>query len=289
MNALLWKVAVEKFVLWMISMERSQQTIDGYQKDLKMIGNYLAKRYNTQVFIEDITTEDLESYLYMLKEEKGYQASSRNRHLHTMRSFFNFCIKKEYLTRSPAAAIEKVRVQQKERDFLSDEEADTLIENIDHELIQFVVKVLNMTGLRISECLNLTLHDVDLENKRIHVRHGKGNKDRFVPINNHLAPMLENYKSHTRVRTQSNYFFATKKTGRLSPVYVNRVLGETVEKLGWERKITAHTFRHSFASRLSRRATLGDVQKILGHSNVKTTSIYLHSTYDQLEEAINTL
>ncbi|SFM15929.1 Phage integrase, N-terminal SAM-like domain [Salibacterium qingdaonense] len=225
------KKIVQEFVQWMKTMERSQETIDGYQKDLMMVGTFLSARYNTQVFVDEINTEDIEAYLTMLKEEKAYQPSSRNRHLHTLRSFFTFCVKKGYLLRSPAAAVEKVPVQQKEREYLNDHEAQQLIQAIDHELIQLVVQVLYYSGLRISECLSLTEDDVNLEKKQLHVRQGKGNKDRYVPLNYHLIPILQSYKNRRDKNSPTAYFFATKKTGKLSPVYVNRVLAETATKL----------------------------------------------------------
>lgn len=285
-----FREVIALFIKYLISMDRSIETIKGYEKDLNMINRYLIETYNTQFYLEDIKTEDLENYLYMLKDVKGYQAASRNRHLNTMRSFYNFCIKKELLDRSPAAPIEQVRVQQKEREYPDEDEVKELVQAIDHELIRLVVRFLFMTGLRISECLNLTLDDVDLEKKQIHVRQGKGNKDRFVPISDKLKPLLQDYKSNKRVNTSSNYFFATKKTGRLSAVYVNRVLAETTKKLGWNKKVTAHSFRHGAASLLIKKGVSPVyVQKILGHADLKTTSIYLHANKDQLEEAMNTL
>lgn len=161
---------------------------------------------------------------------------------------------------------------------------------IDHDLIQLVVLVLYLTGLRISECLSLTTDTVDLDQKVIHVVAGKGNKDRLIPISDKLLPLLQHYLEHERPDTDSNLFFCTKKTGKLSDVYVNRVLADAVKKLGWKKKVTAHILRHSFASQLVKKdVNLVQIQKLLGHSSLKVTSIYTHSNLEQLSVAVNCL
>uniref|UniRef100_UPI0012FD104B tyrosine-type recombinase/integrase n=2 Tax=Bacillati TaxID=1783272 RepID=UPI0012FD104B len=90
--------------------------------------------------------------------------------------------------------------------------------------------------------------------------------------------------------TESPLFFCTKKTGKLSPVYVNRIISQAVNELGWKKKVTAHILRHSFASRLVKKdVNLVQIQKLLGHSSLNVTSIYTHTDLEQLSEAINTL
>lgn len=157
-------------------------------------------------------------------------------------------------------------------------------------MIKLVIKTLYYTGLRINECLSLNVNDVDLQNKIIHVIGGKGNKNRDIPINNNLIPLFENYLANERPHTTSEFFFATKKTGSLSANYVNQTLRETVEKLGWKKHITAHILRHSFASNLIKNGvSLVYVQKLLGHSNLKVTSIYTHANMEELNKSINVL
>lgn len=186
--------------------------------------------------------------------------------------------------------LSQLKFKKKERTYLSTEEAFHLIETIDHPLIKLVIKTLYYTGLRINECLSLNVNDVDLQNKIIHVIGGKGNKNRDIPINDNLIPLFENYLANERPDTTSQYFFATKKTGSLSANYVNQTLRETVEKLGWKKHITTHILRHSFASNLIKNGvSLVYVQKLLGHSNLKVTSIYTHANMEELNKSINVL
>ncbi|MBY0054921.1 tyrosine-type recombinase/integrase [Brevibacillus agri] len=282
--------AIQKFLHYLTSLERSEQTTSGYEKDLKLFSRFLEKKYNCSPYLEEVTAADIEDYLLWLKEERNYAPASRARNLYTLRSFFAYAYKKELVARNVALSVENIKTQQKERVYLSEEEVQQLVGAIDHDLIRLVVQVLYLTGLRISECLDLTLDTVDLERKVIHVVAGKGNKDRIIPISDKLLPLLRHYVEHERPDTDSDLFFCTKKTGKLSPVYVNRVLADAVEKLGWKKKVTAHILRHSFASQLVKKeVNLVQIQKLLGHSSLKVTSIYTHSNLEQLSEAVNAL
>ncbi|QDX91604.1 recombinase [Brevibacillus laterosporus] len=281
---------VEIFLEYMSSIGRSEETISGYGKDLVYFTRFLENKYNCESYMDEVTVSDIEEYLHYLKEERGYAPASRLRNLHTLRSFFAYAYKKELVVRNIALSVEKIKVQQKERTYLTDGEVERLVHAIDHALIRLVVIVLYMTGLRISECLNLTVDDVNVEEKVIHVVAGKGNKDRLIPISLRLLPLLQEYLQEKRPKTGSPLFFCTKKTGMLSPVYVNKVITEAVKKLGWKKKVTAHILRHSFASQLVKNdVNLVQIQKLLGHSSLNVTSIYTHTNLDQLSDAINTL
>lgn len=281
---------IHKFLQYLSSIERSEETTSGYGKDLKLFTNFLVKKYNRTPNLGEITAIDIEEYLFWLKAERNYAPASRSRNLYTLRSIFAYAYKREFIKRNVALSVENIKVQQKERIYLTIEEVHQLVAAIEHDLVRLVVQVLYFSGLRISECLNLTLNEVNLEQKVIHVVAGKGKKDRLIPISEKLFPSLENYIKHTRVDTDSPLFFCTKKTGKLSDVYVNRILADAARKLGWEKKVTAHILRHSFASHLVKKnVNLVQIQKLLGHSSLRVTSIYTHSNLEELSEAINAL
>jgi len=287
---MLLKNAVQSFLVYLSSIDRSHETLSGYQKDLMLFMRFLESKYNCDSYIDEVTSNDIEEYLHYLKEVRGYAPASRARSLHTFRSFFAYAYKKELVVRNIALSVERINIQQKERIYLSEEEVEQLVNKIEHSLIRLVVQVLYRTGLRISECLSLTLDNVDFERKVIHVVAGKGNKDRLIPISESLLPLLRDYMENGRPETNSPLFFCTKKTGKLSPVYVNRELAEAVRKLGWKKKVTAHILRHSFASQLVKKdVNLVQIQKLLGHSSLKVTSVYTHTDLEQLSEAVNTL
>ena len=287
---MLLKDAIIKFKQNLITMDKSEETIRSYLSDLTCFSQYLEHKYNCPAYLEEVQTADIEDYLYYLKEEKKLEGSSRSRNLYTLRSFWNYAYKKNLCERNVPMSVEPIKIQKKERTFLSAEEIEELIQHIHHDLVKVVIQTLFYTGMRINECLSLQLKDVDLENKMIHVINGKGKKDRNILMHQNLVTILQYYINHQRSEMKSTYFFATAKTGSLSAAYVNRILRETVESLGWTKHITAHILRHSFASNLIKNGVnLVHVQKLLGHSNLKITSIYTHANMEDLDKSINVL
>ena len=266
------------------SKKASEQTLWGYGKDLEMFNRFIEEKNNGIVFLQDIKTQDIEDYLNMLSNERNYQPASVNRHLCTLRSFYNIAVKRGWTT------IDQLKAPIKERTFINEQEYHELVKMIDHPTIKMVVQFLFYTGLRINECLTLTLEDVDIVNRMIHVRRGKGDKERKIPLSEKLVPLLTAYKETIRPEVNSNRFFALAKTGKVSDVYVNRVLHETTAKLGWKKVISCHVLRHSFASNLvSNNVHIVHIQKLLGHSDLKTTSRYVHANHDQLAQSIAVL
>lgn len=281
---------IERYKQYLVTMDKSKETIKGYMSDLSSFQYFLEKKYNCPLYINEIETIDIEDYLYWLKEKKQLQAASRSRNLYTLKSFWKYIHNKDFCIKNVAALLEPIKLQKKERIYLSPSEVNQLIKAIDHPLIKVVCQTLYYTGMRISECLNLSLSDVSLDTQVIHIINGKGKKDRNIPISNHLLKIFENYLDTIRPDVDSNNFFATQKTGSLSPAYVNRVLNDTAKKLGWNKNISAHILRHSFASNLIKNGVnLVHVQKLLGHSNLKVTSVYTHANMDDLNKAINVL
>lgn len=270
--------------------QRSPETIRGYLNDITQLDRYLSGRYNCPIYIEDLTTDDIEDYLTMLKDEKGYATASINRNLNSIRSMCQFAYKKGWIRMDVSKEIEPLKREYKERTYLTERELDELLSAIRHPLVALAARTMAFSGLRVSECTNLTLDDVDLENDLIYVIEGKGKKDRTVPIGQSLKPFLVEYVEEWRVDTPSDRFFATKKTGELSQQYINRILHETTGTLGWKKKVTCHILRHSFASLLvSKQADITKVSRILGHNDLKTTMIYVHSSQQEMRDTVDLL
>jgi site-specific recombinase XerD len=283
------KNGTEEYKINLIVKQKSPETIRGYMNDLTSWDRFLSTKYNCPTYLEDLTTEDIESYLEMLQFEKNYAVASINRNLNSIRSFCQYAYKKGFVKKDVSKDIESLKREQKERNYLTDKELKKFLPAIPHKLIQLAARTMAYSGLRVSEITNLTVENVDLENNLIYVIEGKGKKDRTVPISKVLKPNLVDYVENWRVKTDSKRFFATKKTGELSQQYINRVLKETSEALNWK-KVTAHTLRHSFASNLvAKDVNIAKISKILGHSDLKTTSIYIHLNKKELSKAVDLL
>ncbi len=279
----------EQFLEYLQAKEMSSRTIRGYEIMLRLFIRYVESMMNGYTYTDELTVEHIEGFLQVRKVH-GDQPISRNRTLYIIRSYFSFLMKKKYVSYNISQEVEPLKIQKKERVYLEVVEMDELLDAIDHPIIKVAAITLGYSGLRISELCNLRLSHVDLENGFIKVVSGKGNKDRTVPISEKLETELRHYLDTLRPDVDSDRFFALSQTGKLSPVSVNKTLHETTEKLGWKKRVTAHILRHSFASGLVKNnASIASVSKLLGHNDLRVTSIYIHQNMEQLQEAVNLL
>lgn len=269
----------------------SKETQRSYLYQQQEFAKYMNSRYNAPIMMEDITLDDVESYFYYLQHERGWAAASVNISISAVRKLFYFAVRKGWIRNNVMLHIDTLKKQTAERDFLSEIEMKNLILAIEHPLIRLVVRTLAYSGLRISECLNLTLGDIDFDKNVIRVINGKGGKNRTVPLAENLADELLLYRDTQRPNVTTNNFFALEKTGGISDKYINRELKIATEKAGINKKVSCHTLRHSFASSLVRHGTdLPTVAKLLGHSDFRTvTSIYVHKDQSELTSAVNQL
>lgn len=269
---------------------RSIQTIQGYNQVLQDFKNWIeGSKYNGVVYVDELLLEDLEDYL-QTRKDNGDANVSVNRSLYILRSFFDYMIRRDIISNNISLNLEPLKVKQSPRENLTKDEIDILLEAIDHDLVRLAVRTLSLTGLRVSELCDLSIDDVDLDNRVIYVINGKGGKDRQVPISEELYSHLDDYIRKDRPDVASNNFFALEKTGSLSPQYINRILKDTTKKLGWDKHITAHILRHSFATNLIRNdAPLPAIQRLLGHSDLRVTSLYIQQNLNELQDAVNLL
>ena len=267
--------------------EKSDWTITGYTRELQSFSDFLEKEYNVAVYVEDIKKTDIKNYLKHLKQ-RGLQPSSRNRILFILRSFYNFAVKEKIVEKNIAENFSPVKTRSKERVYLTKDEMEKLMEELEHPVVIAAARIMYYAGLRISECLGLKMEDLDLENDVIHVKNAKGKKDRDVPISDKLHQILVDYLENDRPAVSSKRVIATEQSGTMSNAYFNQVIRKAVNSLNWDKKVTAHTMRHSFAYNLVKRdVNIYKIQKLLGHANIKITSIYTHSNMDDLTDAVN--
>lgn len=269
----------------------SKETQRSYQYQQQEFAKYMNARYNAPIMMADITIDDVEAYFYHLQHGRGWSVASVNISISAVRKLFKLAERKGWIEDNVMIHIDTLKKQTVERDFLSESEMKKLIGSIDHRLIRLVILTLAYSGLRISECLNLKLDDVDFEKNIIRVINGKGGKNRIVPLAKQLVDELLLYRDTQRPKVKSEKFFALKKTGSISDKYINRELKIAAEKAGINKKVSCHTLRHSFASSLVSHGTdLATVAKLLGHSDFRTvTSIYVHKDQSELTSAVNQL
>jgi len=284
--------SLDGFERQLLQAEKSKATIRSYLMSCKQFAEVIQTKYNGPVFLSQIQEEDIHDFLYDLKVTKQYKPASINVSLNALRILFRYAMRHKLIDNDPTAYVETKKNHKERRDFLTAEEVQLLLSTVKHEIGNVVVRTLAYTGMRISECLALTMNDIDFTEKRVYVRNGKGNKPRTIPLSQDLEPYLLQYKNGPRrFIPNSNTFFATQKTGSISAVYINRLLKRAVAELEWTKDVSCHTLRHSFASKLVKNGIgLPTVAALLGHADFRTvTSVYIHIEESELQDAVNQL
>ena len=285
-HSLTVKEAIELFTEHLETLGRSPETIDTYKDNLYRFYRYLCNYYNSQIYVDKITDDDLLRYLREEYNHEYYASAYRFNIVTAFKCFLRFCYRKGYCTEDIAKKIKQVKRKVKERVYLTDKEVEKLLLCIEHPVIKAVVQTMYYAGLRISECIQLKVSDVDFEKNWIMIQEDTEGNIQKVPISHKLRSALLSYVENRGNSQEFDFFFATR-TGKLSAGYVNLKLKEASEKAGLKKVVTNHILRHSFASNLLEKgADIFTVQKLLRHKNLKTTLIYLHADIERLRKAI---
>lgn len=271
---------------------RVKTTISSYDNDLKKYIQFLNDK--NIVNIEDVKSTDVHDFIYGLLNTISRRSAAHV--LTTLRSFHNYL----YLTyniESPVGSL-KIKIN---RDYLpsylNEEEMDDILSsfNVDDPkdfMDMLILKLIYVSGLRVSELTGLQNNKINLIHKQIRVI-GKGSKERIVLIDDETAQLLAYYYSKIRklfISNETQMFFINKKGEPVDRFYVYNLTKRVESKLSLDKKISPHTFRHSFATHmLSNNMDLRSVQQLLGHSDISTTQIYTHVANKQLYEAYNKL
>ncbi len=273
------KKAEELFYQY-LSVEKglSKETVESYRDDLKKFHSY--EEFSSRTDTDNLSSSDLADFL-MLQAKDGLSVPTMLRRLSSTRGFFQF------LNEEKIAAIEIPHIDAPKQNkriplVLSEEEVEALFEEPDMKSDagirdRAMLELMYGSGLRVSELLKLEKKDVNLVNKIITV-HGKGEKERSVPISEFALTYLLKYMNGPRKRHEkkpSPYLFLNREGKPLSRIYFFEQVQKYAKRIGIEANVSPHTLRHCFATHLLERgADLRMVQEMLGHSNISTTEIY---------------
>ena len=290
-----WNKALQDYQFYLkIEKGLAQNSIDSYSSDVKKLIQYLEQNEITVSPIS-ITEENIQLFIYDIS--KKINARSQARLISGIRNYFDYLVFEEYRKDNPTDLIEAPKIGRKLPDTLSLEEIDILIGSIDLSLPQgernrTILETLYSCGLRVSELTSLKLSDLFFEEGFIRVI-GKGNKQRFVPINTLTQKYITFYTNSIRVHieVQKEYedtLFLNRRGKDLTRVMIFTIIKNLAIKAGIKKKISPHTFRHSFATHLLERgADLRAIQQMLGHESITTTEIYMHLDTSFLKEVVN--
>ncbi len=271
----------------------SENTIVSYVRDLSKFREFAENRGIDS--IEKIQTNHIENYLAHI-ELAQISARSQARYISAFKAFFSYLLLEERLQKNPMELIESPKLGFKIPNTLSEKEIDAIIDQIDlssefGHRNKAILEVLYGCGLRVSELTQLRFSDLFIDEGYIRVV-GKGNKQRLVPFAQKTLKELEfytrQYRKHQKVtQGYQDYIFLNRRGKTLSRVMVFLIVKENTQKAGIRKKVSPHTFRHSFATHLLHNgADIRAIQLMLGHESITTTEIYTHIEQQHLEKAI---
>ena len=271
----------------------SFHTIQNYLRDVKKLISFLEKEYKHSSPIE-INEEVIQKFVYEIAKEISPRSQARI--ISGLRSYFDYLIFENYRESNPTDLIEAPKIGVKLPDTLSEQEINSLISAIDlskgeGERNKAMLETMYSCGLRVSELIHLKISDLFFDEGFIKIV-GKGNKERFVPIHFRAQKYIIMYMNEIRTLLSikkgfEDTLFLNRRGKSLSRQMIFMILKDLAIKINLNKKISPHTFRHSFATHLLKNgADLRAIQQMLGHESITTTEVYVHLDTSYLKKIV---
>ncbi|HRY32352.1 MAG TPA: site-specific tyrosine recombinase XerD [Bacteroidales bacterium] len=291
----MWSSLLTGFRSW-LQLERSlsDNSVDAYLHDVVKLTQYLEmKAWKGQPV--DLELRDLQDFVVWVAG-LGMSARSQARIISGLRTFYRYLLLENLSPKNPTELLELPKLGRKLPEVLSVQEINGIIAQIDlskpeGERNRAMLETLYSCGLRVSELVSLRISDLHFDEGFLSVI-GKGNKERLVPIGRTAVHLINAYIANIRSRLpvtkgNENIVFLNRRGSRLSRVMVFTIIKQLALHAGIKKKVSPHTFRHSFATHLVEGgADLRAVQEMLGHESITTTEIYTHLDREYLRSAI---
>ena len=290
-----WKRALRDFRSYLkLERQLSENSVEAYLRDVSHLALYAGGQ---KIGPTEVTLETLQGLVAQL-HDAGIALATQCRIVSGLRTFYRMMLMSDAIDANPAELLEMPRSSRHLPDVLTNDEVDAIIATFDLSMPdqarnRVIVEVLYGCGLRVSELCNLKLSNIYPDDEFLLVT-GKGDKQRWVPINSVALKLMLQYietiRSHQKIRPgEENYVFLNRLGSRLSRNYVFMFLKDAVAKAGIKKTISPHSLRHSFATELvTGGADLRAVQEMLGHEKISTTEIYTHLSHQYLRDTIST-
>ena len=291
-----WNSYIKSFQSY-LKIERglSKNTVENYSFDIERLCSFLSTN-GIEVSPIQISEETVQQFIYSVSTQVN--ARSQARIISGLKSFFGYLIFEDYRLDSPLELVETPKAGRKLPDILSVDEIDSLITAIDltsneGERNRAMIETVYGCGLRVSELVSLKISDLYFDEGFIKIT-GKGDKERFVPIGKAAQKYIQIYKDNMRVHLNikkefGDTLFLNRRGSQLTRAMIFTIIRDLAGKIELNKKISPHTFRHSFATHLLENgADLRSIQLMLGHESITTTELYLHLDRKFLTEVINT-
>lgn len=285
----MWNNELDNFKNYLKFERRmSENTISSYLRDLNKLKTFSEKYSKNPLNIEYDFIQDF------LLGCGNISSRSQARLISSIKAFFKYLQIEERRQDNPSEIVETPKIGFRLPDTLSHEEIRKIIDSVDlsdpeGERNRAILETLYACGLRVSELIQLKISDIYPKEQFISI-FGKGNKKRLVPISERALSIILRYKDYVRVHQKiqnKNILFLNRRGEQLTREMIFLIVRKAAKKAGIEKKISPHTFRHSYASvLLENGADLFSIKQLLGHESITTTEIYTHLELKQLRNTI---
>ena len=291
-----WEKEIKAFGYYLkIERSLSENSILAYAQDINKLADFIEKNF-PDIAPQSVQLYHLRQFVTILAK-LAISEFSQARIISGIKAFFKYMMYEDKITENPAILLEAPKLTRTLPDTLSHAEIEQLLDAVplgepEGHRNRAMIEMLYSSGLRVSELTNLKISQYyeDIGFLRIL---GKGNKERLVPIGKSATKYLKLYLNEVRkdqkiAAGHEDYIFLNRRGKKLSRVMVFLIIKKTVEKAGIHKKVSPHTFRHSFATHLVEGgADLRAVQEMLGHESITTTEIYTHLDREYLRQVLN--
>ena len=269
----------------------SNYTIEAYSKDLRQFEEYVKVNKDNRFAPDEVDADLVRCWSVSLMDDKMSPVSV-NRKLSSLKSFFKFLMKQGSISVNPLRLITGPKTKKPLPYFVRDKEMELLLdgdgfdEDFEGVRDRLILEMLYDTGIRRSELTGICDSDVDCDTMQVRVT-GKRNKQRLIPFAEGLKNLIQAYTEvrNREVGSESGWFFVRKNGEQLSAGIVYNIVKKKLSEIPTLAKRSPHVLRHSFAtSMLNNGAELNAVKEILGHSSLASTSVYTHTTFEELKK-----
>jgi integrase/recombinase XerD len=255
----------KKMLNFMVMRNYSSRTIETYESHLRNFINYFGENQ-----VMNISSDQINDYIHNLMRENNYSRSYQNQLINAIKVFYKTVNNRKLEDIEPIRPKSEIKFPV----VLSRDEIKKTVKAIRNIKHQTIILLIYGTGIRLGESVNIKVEDVDFDRNLIHIKTGKGKKDRIVPLPNLLYKKIRYYKE---IYSPTGYLFEGRNKGKYSTRSVQSILKTALNKAGIEKKASVHTLRHTFATHACEEGTdIRLIKEILGHENIKTTEIYVH-------------
>ena len=275
-----------KFITYLSSEKRfSEHTIKSYATDLKQFTSFLSSEFQIIDEINEISFQIIRTWIASLLE-KGINPRSVNRKISTLKTYFKFLIREGELIENPMIKVVAPKSKKRLPIFIEEDQIKSLLNEVQFESgfigqrNKLIIELFYVTGIRLSELINIKISDVDFSNHSIKVL-GKRKKERIIPLSFSMINSLDNFIKNNH---KYHFLFTNLDGVKLYAKLVYRIVNKYIAKISSVNKKSPHILRHTFATHmLNNGADINAIKELLGHANLSATQVYTHNTIEKLK------